>query len=658
MPLRWILPLSILRFLAVFLLVFLLLSPFITTREEKVEKPLLIIGQDNSASMLMNKDSVWYKTVYVSKMKTLIKNLKKDYTVDAYLFGSKVVRGSVPDFRDAYSDYGAFITKIKQDYAGFPIGALVIAGDGIDNLGINPVYAAGNLDFPVYALALGDTTVRKDLKILDTRYNSITYLGDKFPVEITFSAKGMKGKTVNVRLLVSGKESTFEKIKVSSNDFVKTLKFYVKALRQGIEHLKVQLHVNTKELNLLNNSKDLFITVLNDRQHILILASVPHPDVAAIRRSLKQLKNYKVTVRFATNFDKPFDAYNLIILDQLPNDRRYASLTKKLKKTTVSLLFLLGDKENYAVFNSLHSGLEIKSAIGKTENAQAKYNEGFSLFSFDKKMAAQIEKLPPLQVPFGNYILDPDFSVFAYQKIASLKTTYPLLAFGTKNGYKRGFVCGEGLWRWRLHDYLQNGNTDAFDELISQSVQYLMVRKDKRFFRVITKENYPASSDVILRAELYNPSYEMVNTAEVKLQLVNEANEKFEYSFLPDKTAYSLHLGRIPVGSYRYSASTHLGKKSFFDKGGFVVTQLSVESLNITANHRLFYRLAAAHDGKVLQKNEINRIPALLKNTGKLKKRISFTERYTGFFDIPLILFLIILLLSCEWFMRKYFGSY
>ena len=59
------------RFLLVTLLAFLLLSPFIKTLFNKVEKPVIIIAQDNSASILLNKDSVFYQNEYLQRIATL-----------------------------------------------------------------------------------------------------------------------------------------------------------------------------------------------------------------------------------------------------------------------------------------------------------------------------------------------------------------------------------------------------------------------------------------------------------------------------------------------------------------------------------------------------------------------------------------------------------
>ena len=658
LPVKWLIPLSLLRFLAVFFLAFLLLSPFVMTRKKQVHKPLVLFAQDNSVSLLLNRDSARFAAEYPKKLQRLYHQLAKDYRVDTLLFGENVKTGGTPDFEEAASDYGLLFSKIKQDYAGIPVGALIVAGDGIVNRGLDPMMASSDITFPIYSIALGDTVAYRDLNIRAVRFNSIVYRGDKFPVEVSVSAKKMKDKTAHLLLKAFGKVVANQKMVIPSDFYNATFTFYPDAAQAGKQHFKVELNSSVNEINKRNNVKDLFVNVLNNRQHILILASAPHPDEGAIRETLQSGSNYKVDTKSIGNKMPNFKDYDLVILHGIFSSINYRNYLEKMAAAKTSVLFILDSKTNYSLLNRLHIGLQVKSTLGKTENAQAIFNEGFSLFSLDKKDEKALEKLPPLTVPFGNYSVDPAFSVLAMQKIGSLTTDYPLFVFGEKEGIKRGIVCGEGLWRWRLHDYLQNNNTEAFDNLITHMVQYLLARKDKRFFRITTKDNYRASSDVILHGELYNKAYVPVNSVPVSLRLTNEKGESFDFSFLSEENAYVLNLGHLPVGLYGYTSHTKLGKENYYDKGSFVVSELSLESLNTTANPALFYQLSAKHQGKVFFQKTMDSIPEVLQRSEKLQNSIRYMSRYTSFFDLPAVLLLIFLLLGLEWFIRKYLGGY
>ncbi len=78
-----------LRTLAIFLIAFLLLSPLVMTRSRTVEKPLIIVAQDNSQSIVFCKDSSNIRSNYVDELTQLVSKLENDYEVKTFTFGEK-----------------------------------------------------------------------------------------------------------------------------------------------------------------------------------------------------------------------------------------------------------------------------------------------------------------------------------------------------------------------------------------------------------------------------------------------------------------------------------------------------------------------------------------------------------------------------------------
>ena len=72
---------AVCRFALVSLLAFLLLSPMARSITREVEKPVIIIAQDNSASIINNKDSAALRATYMDDLNKLINNLDKNYEV-------------------------------------------------------------------------------------------------------------------------------------------------------------------------------------------------------------------------------------------------------------------------------------------------------------------------------------------------------------------------------------------------------------------------------------------------------------------------------------------------------------------------------------------------------------------------------------------------
>lgn len=648
-----------LRFLAVSVLAFLLLSPFIKTKSRQLEKPVIVIGIDNSRSMVLAKDSAAVRGAFMNQLDQLEDQLKTKYSVDTYTFGENIRQSDQPSFNQSTSNYADFILKMKNDYAGMNFGALVIAGDGISNRGIDPVFAASQVNFPVYTIALGDTTTSRDLKVNDVRVNSINYYGDDFPVEVNITGKQMNGEEAVLKIDAFGKLKKTQKISINTNNYNQTFRFTLNASEAGKQRLTVKLETKAEELNKGNNTRNVFFDVLDNRQKILLLAVAPHPDLAAIRKSIEINKNFQLDVAYVNQFKGKPENYDLVILHQLPSLKIPAArLIQQITDKKIPALFILGKQSNINLFNQFYKGIDLKTAGMNFEDAQAVINSSFTLFTFDPVYAETLEKLPPLIVQLGNYQVLPATSVFATQKINNLETDYPLIAFSSEGGIRNGFIAGEGLWMWRIHNYLMSNNTNAFDTFIEKTVQLLLLRSDKRFFRVYTKGEYTGNKNIVVEAELYDHSYELVNKPDVSFKLTNEKGEKFDYLFSPANRAYKLDLKRLPVGIYKYTASTKLGQDKYTVKGEFVVSGESLENRTLKANHNMLYRLASLHDGNMLYPGELSTLPDLLIEKQNLQSKIYYEEKYTGLFNIWEMLGLIILLLSLEWFLRKYFGSY
>ena len=273
-------------------------------------------------------------------------------------------------------------------------------------------------------------------------------------------------------------------------------------------------------------------------------------------------------------------------------------------------------------------------------------------------MATQLETLPPLIVPFGSYRIAETAEVFGFQNINRLATDLPLILFHESEGNRMGVIVGEGLWLWRIQSYLQYGNEEAFNTFLSKTAQYLMARKDKRFFRVSSEGEYNSSKAVVLKAELFNASYELINEPDVSMILTNEEGEQFNHIFSPDGTSYRLDLDRLPVGVYEYAASVTLGKNKYKEFGEFVVTEQSLEGRNLRADHGLLYRMAEKQNGSMLFLSDFSQLPEILSGRTDLKNKVYFEEQYTGLQNLFWLFIVLILLLGTEWFFRKYFGGY
>ncbi|NTW24318.1 MAG: VWA domain-containing protein, partial [Lentimicrobium sp.] len=198
--------LSAFRFISVSLISFLLLSPMVKTVIRTKEKPTIVIGVDNSGSMLLNPDSLFVKNELNSGIKKLIAELGDDFEVVSYTFADEVKPGDTLNYNENLTDIAAFFTQVNNRFYNRNVGAVVMATDGIFNSGSDPSYLVRDVSYPVYTINIGDTSQHRDLLVKRINYNRVAYKGNRFPVEILVQAFESAGESSRLKVMQGGTE--------------------------------------------------------------------------------------------------------------------------------------------------------------------------------------------------------------------------------------------------------------------------------------------------------------------------------------------------------------------------------------------------------------------------------------------------------------------
>jgi len=641
--------LAFFRFILVSLVAFLLLSPLIKTSFKTTEKPIIIIAQDNSESILFNKDSLFYKGEYLKSLQNLSEKLSDHYDVISYSFGDKVSNQNIFSFNEKQTDISALFDELENRYSGRNVGAILLASDGLYNKGFNPEYTSFTLKAPVYAIALGDTTVKKDLVISKVLHNRFAYLGNKFPVQIIVSARQLKGSSTI--LTVSKKDSVYFKreININNNNFNSNISLLLDAKETGIQRYKIKISTIPGESNNSNNEQDIFVEIRDAREKVLLLANAPHPDIAAIKDAIESNQNYEVETYLADNFNQNLKKYSLAVMHQISPSSK---IITDLKNAEIPYWFI----GNPAPILSM--GVNMPSSGNKTNEVEALLVPSFPLFTISKEFQDFIRNVPAVQCPFGTYKLSTSTNVLLYQKIGVVETQNPLFSFNPNGGQKTALFTGDGLWKWRLRDYAEHSNHNLFNEIVIKTVQYLSTREDKSFFRITHKNDFFENELIEFDAEVYNASYELVNEPDVELMISNSDNKKFPFTFSRTTNSYHLNAGMFSSGQYRFEAKVKVGEKQYVQHGEFSVSPLQVEAINTIADHHLLNNIARKHGGEMIYPNELNKLIPLLEKRNDIKT-VSYTEnKLSDLINLKWIFFVLLTLLVVEWFVRKQFGAY
>jgi len=651
--------LKTLRFSLVFILLFFLLKPLLKSTNKTIEKPIIAFLQDNSESIVLNKDSNFIKTKYLEQINKLSDELSENYEFVSYNFGKDISKTDSISFTDTETNIDKAINEINTLYSNRNIGAVIISTDGIYNEGSNPIHSNYSLNAPIYTIGLGDSIVKKDILISDIVFNNTAYKGNSFPVKITIVSKKLKGTNSKLKILNSGKVISELPINITENNFEQDYNFRIIAEEKGVERYTVQIENIDEETNLDNNNKDFVVKIIESKKKVLILANSPHPDVSAIRKSLEGSLLYDVTYKLADENIDNLQSFDLVILHQLPSRKHnIADLFTKFSNFGIPTLSILGAQTDVNSFNKYNANLQIQTRINSYEETAPLFNDKFVDFILSDESKEFFNDLSPLISNFADYKLNSKSDILLYQKIKNIETSKPLVVFTDNSGQKNGVITGEGIWKWRLIDYNRNKSFEIFDAFINKTVQFLSANIKNEPFVVENKSQYKTDENVKLYAKLYNKSYELVNNTDVSLEIKNADGELFTYVFDKYYESYRIDIGKLPKGDYSYTAKTELGKNKYSKSSNFSVTETDKESLNTLADFDLLRQISAKYNGKYYSINMINELQNEIENNKDITS-VAYTQTYlTDIINNIWFFIFLILLVTTEWITRKFLGTY
>jgi hypothetical protein len=286
------------------------------------------------------------------------------------------------------------------------------------------------------------------------------------------------------------------------------------------------------------------------------------------------------------------------------------------------------------------------------------YNAAFSKFQLSPELQATVSRFNPVIVPFANYEVANGAEIVLFQKVGNLVTENPLLIVTDDGDSKTAVMVGEGMWQWRLQDYAANQNFDLFDELISKLIQYLSSNQEKSRFKVYPlTASFNANEPVVMKTEVYDEIFEETfgYTIELDLEGPDGYHDSFSYVTSAGNTNY--RISDLQPGIYSYKAQTMIDGKPASSQGQFTITEMALESLNLTADHQLLRSLSSRTDGSFYQADEWESLSNDLLT--KEARGIVFSEEiFMPLIRWPWALAILLLLVSMEWFLRKYHGTY
>ena len=655
---RWMLTFKSLRASGLFLLGVLFIGILFEAISIRVEKPVFITMVDNSSSMKNYKDSATVKLKIQSFNNKLIERFGDKFELHTITVGSEVKSPGRIDFSENTSALSEGFESIHSNFYSRNIGGIAFISDGNFNKGSNPLYSAEKIDLtPIFTVGVGDTTPKKDQYIKNIASNEIAFLKNKFPVEVDLEGIKMGKSNVTVSILNNGKSVASQSVNFSNGTYdYKHVSFLLEADKVGYQQYTVSISKAGGEYTYSNNTRNFYIEILDARSKVLLLAGAPHPDVAALKSVIEKDENLDVTSFLVKDWKRDLKKVDLVIYHE-PGIQYDESVMTLIRDAKIPILYCVGPNTSNSIIQKLKIGL-ITPNGNQFDEVQGKINTGFQKFEVSTELQNSMNYYPPLKTKFGGVTLAAGNDILLFQRIGSIQKNDPMIYFGENQNVKFGVIYGEGIWKWKMNEYIRTSESKNFTELIQKISQFLVVKQNTSALRVTFPKRFTIDEEVEVKAEFYNESMELITKPIIELKLKDEKNKSDKYQFGAVSNFYKLSLGKLKPGKYEWTASCKYNGKSYSKSGVFIVENIQLENIESAADHNLLNQIAKQSNGQFYELKNINQ---LLNDIAKRKDiaEMSYSEvSFNDLIDYKWLFFLIVLIFGTEWFLRRWFGGY
>lgn len=636
--------LAFLRFLAIFGLLLLLINPIMTRNSLEITKTPLAIAVDNSSSIVALKSDEKTAELY----KALVSNpaLKEKFEIQSYQFDADFKPSDKFDFKGKQTNLDEVAKNLKSINKNL-IFPTVIITDGNQTTGNDYVYRFDPVN-KVYPLVVGDTTTFLDLKINQLNVNKYAFHKNKFPVEVFLQYAG--DKTINADFTISQGNSVVAKEKVSFSPSKKTatLNLLLPADKVGLQIFRATVSTNTKEKNSYNNVKNFAVEIIDQKSTIAIVSAINHPDIAALKRSIEVNAQRKVILVKPNDINQLQDVSVLVLYQPTT---AFKAIFDNNKLAGTNTFIITGNNTDFNFLNQQQKNLVFQMS-NQREDYLNEFQSQFNLFAIDN---IGFENFPPLQNPFGTITTNGNVLVLLSSKIRNVSTNAPLLAFAENQGKRTAFLLGENSWKWRLQSHIDNQSFDKYDVFVDKIIQFLATSTSRKSLVVTHESFYNSGEAIVINAQYFNKNYEFDEKARLTITVTNaETKQVKNYDLLKGNNSFSANLDGLQAGKYNFTVK-ELNSNTVYSSH-FEILDFDIEKQFVNPDAVKLKQLALQTNGKAFFQNQVDDLIKTLIENKEYKSIEKNISTKTPLIDWVWLLILIAILLTTEWFIRKYNG--
>ena len=688
----WLLPLF-LRFSALFLLIFLMFGPWLRYAQTQEVKPRLMVYVDSSESL----DSIDKKNI--SALSSKLRLQLSQWDVGVKYFGSNVKSKDAVISEEIggaawlkSTNFQSVFQDIQKEKFKYGLESALILSDGIANEGLLPESLKVPNGLILHAVGVGDTVQYPDVFIKSTLLNKEIYLGNSGELEVVVGVRNYSSM-VTVGVAIQGYGRVTQSYVPSGSTSVKRLVFNIPPQTLvGLKSVNIAVVGGRSEKNVANNAKLESFQVVDTRKIVGLLGDFVEPDMGAIRRALQGYD--PVLAKLSSRGSYEQSGLDALVVMGIPAE--FGSVKQSSQKflqwlnAGKSLLIIPRREYDLEVINAMSSVARLNSDAA-WQDAQALVNINYSGFALEDRLKTRWLKFPPLQVPLQKFTMGDKSKVLLWQRWSGMETDIPM-QWVESVGKGNLMVClGSGFWRWGLFEQKNFGDQDGFQQWIRRSLGVLTTGLDanKRLEIVVGEKQLEAGESASMRLIYRDLDGTINNQVSPVLRLLPLEDKKDKSQELGNRSlgvdiglqkgdqGFEARTFPLKSGVYRLEASAQKGNESFADREMLVVSEISMEKAQITAELDWLRRLSRESGGNFMYwpsrslENRNNSGDWSVQIDGKAKevgdaldkslgaeKVIKEVSRNWYWYEVYGLLLTIAALLGMEWAFRKWLGKY
>ena len=638
--------LAFLRFVTLLAGFLLLINPKLVKEDFEIEKANLVLLFDASSSI----EKLGGKNDASTVLSTLQGDdaLSDRFSVQRHFFGN----GLLPDdsllFNAGTTNLTGALHNLREVY-GTSKSTYVVVTDGNQNIGADYEHIRLGNNAVVYPIVVGDTTAYEDLYLSQVNVNRYTFLKNQFPFEANLGYAGDKAVATRLNIYLDGQRVFQENIRFSELNSTKTVQGVLKANTVGLKSLGFELQALEGEKNTSNNQKQLAIEVIDEQTKVALIASILHPDLGALKKSIEANEQRSVTILKPNAPIENLEGFDFYILYQ-PN-RSFANVFDLVQKKNAGSFIITGLQTDWSFLGNAQNVFS-KETFGQSEEVLPNKNVAFGVYDIS---GVEMANYPPLSTQLGELEINIPYETVLWQQIRGISLETPLLFTFSREKARHAVLLGENLWQWRAQTYREHRNFEGFDNFMEQLVRYLSDSKPKNRLELTYEAVYNTPSNARIRAAFFDETYNFDPEASLVLRLKKDnENTSQEIPMLLRASNFEADLSNLAPGDYGFTVLVE--KKNISRSGKFSILDFNLEDQLVSANAGKLRRFAKNNHGQAYHASQLTGLIERLLQEQQFRPVQKSIKNVVSLIDFKVLLIIMAFSLSLEWFIRKYNG--